>query len=78
MVSRLLAHKMVVVVIGMNLMKWKHLFVSAWAIFNIAYNVWCYEQVCLAEMFNFSTNIIGKLAYSTCYMQCGIIVEMLI
>ena len=34
---------------------------------NIAPNVWCYEQVCLAEMFNFSTNVIGKLAYSTCY-----------
>lgn len=34
----------------------------------IAYNVWCYEQVCLAEMFNFSTNVIGKLAYSTCYV----------
>ena len=42
MVSRLLAHKMVVVVIGMNLMKWKHLFVSAWAIFNIAYNGYRY------------------------------------
>lgn len=39
----------------------------------IATNVWCYEQVCLAEMFNFSTNIIGKLAYSTCYMKCRLI-----
>ena len=44
MVSRLLAHKMVVVVIGMNLMKWKHLFVSAWVIFNIAYNECKYEK----------------------------------
>jgi hypothetical protein len=34
----------------------------------IATNVWCYEQVCLAEMFKFSTNVIGKLAYSTCYV----------
>lgn len=32
------------------------------------YTVWCYEQVCLAEMFKFSTNVIGKLAYSTCYV----------
>jgi len=31
-------------------------------------NVWCYEQVCLAEMFKFSTNVIGKLAYSTSYV----------
>ena len=29
-------------------------------------NGWCYEQVCFAEMFKFSTNVIGKLAYSTC------------
>jgi hypothetical protein len=35
---------------------------------KIATNVWCYEQVCLAEMFKFSTNVIGKLAYSTCYV----------
>ena len=34
---------------------------------SLAYNVWCYEQVCLAEMFKFSTNVIGKLAYNTCY-----------
>jgi hypothetical protein len=34
--------------------------------FKVGYNVWCYEQVCLAEMFKFSTNVIGKLAYSTC------------
>ena len=33
----------------------------------LAGNGWCYEQVCLAEMFKFSTNVIGKLAYSTCY-----------
>ena len=33
---------------------------------NVAmeHNGWCYEQVCLAEMFKFSTNVIGKLAYS--------------
>jgi hypothetical protein len=35
--------------------------------FEILHNGWCYEQVCLAEMFKFSTNVIGKLAYSTCY-----------
>ena len=35
---------------------------------GMAGNVWCYEQVCLAEMFKFSTNVIGKLAYSTCYV----------
>jgi len=35
---------------------------------TITPNVWCYEQVCLAEMFKFSTNVIGKLAYSTCYV----------
>lgn len=32
----------------------------------MAHNGWCYEQVCLAEMFRFSTNVIGKLAYSMC------------
>lgn len=35
---------------------------------SITANGWCYEQVCLAEMFKFSINIIGKLAYSTCYV----------
>jgi len=40
---------------------------------GISYNVWCYEQVCLAEMFKFSTNVIGKLAYSTCYSQYDLI-----
>jgi hypothetical protein len=35
---------------------------------SITANGWCYEQVCLAEMFKFSTNVIGKLAYSTCYL----------
>jgi len=34
-------------------------------------NGWAYEQVCLAEMFKFSTNVTGKLAYSTCYSQYG-------
>jgi len=33
---------------------------------GVGYNVWCYEQVCLAEMLKFSTNVIGKLDYSTC------------
>jgi len=28
-----------------------------------------YEQVCLAEMFKFSTNVIGKLAYMCGYAQ---------
>ena len=31
-------------------------------------NGWVYEQVCLAEMFKFSTNVIGKLAYIPCYV----------
>ena len=31
-------------------------------------NGWCYEQVCLAEMFKLPKNVIGKLAYSTCYV----------
>jgi len=34
----------------------------------LAYNGWCYEQVCLAEMFKLPKNVIGKLAYSTCYV----------
>ena len=38
-------------------------------------NVWCYEQVCLAEMFKVSINVIGKLAYSTCYMKCRLIYD---
>jgi hypothetical protein len=33
----------------------------------MAYNGWCYEQVCLAGMFKFSTNVIGKLAYTLLY-----------
>ena len=36
-------------------------------------NEWCYEKVCLAEMFKFSTNVIGKLAYSTCYTLARLI-----
>ncbi len=44
---------------------------------GIAGNGWVYEQVCLAEMFNFSTNVIGKLAYSTCYNQCGLLTQNL-
>lgn len=40
---------------------------------KVADNVWCYEQVCLAEMFKFSTNVIGKLAYSTCYKLAAVI-----
>ena len=27
----------------------------------------------IAIMFKFSTNVIGKLAYSTCYMKCRLI-----
>ena len=42
---------------------------------KLAHNGWCYEQVCLAEMFKFSTNVIGKLAYSTCYMKCRLIYD---
>jgi len=34
---------------------------------SIGANVWCYEQVCLAEMFNFSTTVNGKLSYTPCY-----------
>lgn len=37
-------------------------------LFKIAHNGWVYEQVCLAEMFKFSTNVIGKLAYIPCYV----------
>ena len=35
---------------------------------DIEDNVWCYKQVCLRQTFKFSTNVIGKLAYSTCYV----------
>jgi hypothetical protein len=38
---------------------------------GIKYTVWGYEQVCLAEMLKFSTNIISKLAYSGRYMVSG-------
>lgn len=49
---------------------------TTWGVFSLfAYNVWCYEQVCLVEMFKFSTNVISKLAYSTCYKQYGIIAQ---
>ena len=38
---------------------------------GISDNGWVYEQVCLAEIFKFSTNVIGKLAYTPCYVQYG-------
>ena len=46
--------------------------ISFTAIRDYRFNVWCYEQVCLAEMFKLP-NVISKLAYSTCYTLARII-----
>ena len=40
---------------------------------SLATNGWCYEQVCLAQNVQVTENVIGKLDYSTCYAQYGLI-----